>query len=63
MGLTALFSRAALSVIALALILINYFSYVRLKRVTNQLRATNKTLQEEHHDKILLIRNLGIDMD
>ena len=62
-GLTALFSRAALAVVTLGLFLANYFSYVRLKRVTNQLRATNKTLQEEHHDKILLIRNLGIDMD
>jgi len=62
-ALTAIFSTGTLAVCVLALALLQYFTRARLTRVTTQLRATSKALEEEHHDKILLIRNLGIAMD
>jgi hypothetical protein len=62
-GLEAVFSAPALAVTALILALLLYFTRVRLKRVTALLRVTTRELDEEHHDKILLIRNMGIALD
>jgi len=62
-GLSALLSQAFLAVCLLVVSLIAFFTRARATRLTNQLHATNKALEEEHHDKIRLIRSLDIDLD
>ena len=61
--LDLVFSRGVLVAAVLCLALFTHFTHRRLRRATRQLRATTRQLQEEHHDKVMLIRTAGIAYD